>query len=114
MISATDAMQRTRPLAEALVDRERQRRGSKMSAYAAVADLVGVSESWIRKLLGGRPVIIELHHYLSLAEAYRRVCERVEAERDLERTRFLALRSEADAALEGNLGLVVRPAGADR
>ncbi|MGA0595421.1 hypothetical protein [Enterovirga sp. CN4-39] len=114
IVTADDAIAKTRPFAEALVDRERRKRGSKMSAYAAVADLAGVSESWVRKLLGGRPVVVELRHFLSLAEAYRRVCDRVEAERDLERTRFQALRAEADAALAIAEGMVVSPAGQDR
>ncbi len=114
IVTADDAIEKTRPFAQALVDRERRKRGSKMSAYAAVGDLAGVSESWVRRLLGGRPVVVELRHFLSLAEAYRRMCDRVEAERDLERTRFLALRAEADAALEIADGVVVRPEGPDR
>ena len=114
MISAADSIDRVRPFAEALVENETRRRGSKMSAYAAVGDVAGVSESWVRRLLGRRRVIVELHHALNLAEAYRRLCASIEAERDLELRRLDALREAADAIAEGDLGVVVGAARADR
>ena len=85
MITAADGIDRARPFAAALVEREERRSGSRMSAYAAVARTVGVSESWLRKLLGRQPVVVAVHEYINLASAYVASCERIEAEADRQR-----------------------------
>jgi hypothetical protein len=113
MISAADSVDRVRPFAAALVQSEERRRGSRMSAYHAVAQVVGVSESWVRRLLGRRHVVVEHHHALNLASAYRRLCERIEAEAERERQITNALRREADEIVASTAGLVDSPSGSD-
>lgn len=99
MMTASDGIDRARPFAEALVEREHRKSGSRMTAYAAVANAVGVSESWLRKLLGRQPVVVAVHEYLNLAAAYDRLCARIEAEELNEKRRTAALREAAHAAL---------------
>lgn len=106
MITASEAIGRAHPFAAALVEREERRIGSRMAAYEAVANRVGVSASWLRKLLGRQPLVVEAHEYLNLAAAYRALCERVEAEAELERQRIAALKGHADAALESGSEVV--------
>ena len=49
----TNALDRARQAARALVDREERRWGSRMSAYAAVAATVGASPEWVRRFCCG-------------------------------------------------------------
>lgn len=108
-------LNRARPFAAGLVEREERRTGSRMAAYERVSEMVGVSGSWLRKLLGRHDgLMMEAHEFLNIAAAYRRVCERIEAERDREREMFLALRGDADAALESTGGLVAMAPEAHR
>lgn len=105
MMTAADTLDRARPFAAAMVEREERRTGSRMSAYEIVGQSVGVTASWLRKLIGRQPLVVEHHEFLNLAAAYRRICERVEAEAEIERRKLAVLRGQADAALEGIVGV---------
>jgi hypothetical protein len=109
MLTATQSVDQARSLSAALVERAERATRSRMAAYEQVASMVGVSSSWLRKLIGRQPGLsIEAHEFLNIAEAYRSICRRIEAEAELERLRFLAIGREADATAEGarNLGAV--------
>lgn len=116
MMTAADALSYARPFAAALVERDERTAGSRMAAYEMVAQRIGVSPSWLRKLVGRQPgLVVEAHEYLNIAAAYRRLCERVEAEAERERALAAALREKADAALASAPGMVAgvaREAGA--
>lgn len=75
MITASEIQDKARRDALDLVEHEIRRLGSKMRAYGAVARVVGVSESWVRKLIGRQPVAVAAHEYLNL-ETARRTLER--------------------------------------
>lgn len=91
MRTAADTLNEAHPIVAGLVDIAQRRAGSRMTAYHDVARSIGQSASWVRKLVGRQPVAIERHVFENIANAYRSACERIEAERDLERARFLAL-----------------------
>lgn len=115
MVTAADTLARARPLVAALVEREERRCGSRMAAYDIIGGAIGKSPSWVRKLLGRQDqVAVELHDFLNIALAYRRLCQRVEGAAERERKRAAALRREANAALESTLVLVEGAAGASR
>jgi hypothetical protein len=91
MRTAADTLNEAHPIVASLVDLAQRRAGSRMTAYHDVARSIGQSASWVRKLVGRQPVAIERHVFENIANAYRSACQRIEAERDLERARFLAL-----------------------
>lgn len=49
----TTLIETARAAALALIEREEKRVGSRMAAYAAVAQMVGVSDHWLRKFVCG-------------------------------------------------------------
>lgn len=87
----------SRCAAEALVDREERRTGSRMMAYETVAQTVGTSSEWLRKFIqrkeGKEP---KLTVGFNLLAVYTRICDRVEEARDGERE----LKREIDAAIQ--------------
>ncbi len=115
MTSATETVDRVRPFAAALVERAERQTGSRMAAYERVASTVGVSDGWLRKLIGRQPDIgLAAWQYLNIVSAYRGLCERIEAEAEHERARAAALRRQADEAYFGAMGVVAseaRPQG---
>lgn len=114
LLTASDMERRAQPYAAALVERQERQTGSRMGAYEQVAAMVGVSASWLRKLIGRQNVVIEAHEFLNLAQAYRSLCERIEAAAEAERNRARELRSQADEAVEsalGPAGRAMRPPG---
>lgn len=100
----------SRSAAQALIEREERRVGSRMVAYENVAQTVGASAEWLRKFIGPNYDAKEPKMTLgfNIMTVYRRVCERVEQAADSERQ----LREEIDAALE-SAGLVVERATAE-
>lgn len=102
MMTAADTCDYAHPRLEALVKQAAFRRGGRMSAYEDVADLIGMSGSWVRKFLGRQPGLKPDGHVLvNIAVAYRELCEAVEARRDTEWTRLGALWGDTDEALAG-------------
>jgi len=99
MITAADTTDRARPIAAALVEREERTTRSRMTAYDRVASRIGVSASWLQKLIGRRHVAIAAHEFFNLYAAYQRLCERVEADAEHERRLLIALKDQTHAAL---------------
>ena len=113
MLTATHTLDRARSFADMMVRAEWRRHGSKMRAYAEVADLVGKSPSWLRKLLGRADgIAIGAHEYLNIAAAYAALCERIEAAAAHERAITARLQEAAHAALASDPRLHHRGAGA--
>lgn len=110
MFTAHETIDQLRPIAVVLVDREERHTRSRMTAYQRIASRVGVSSSWLQKLIGRRPVSVALHEGMNLLMAYRRLCERIEAEADHERKTMLALKeNKHHAAIEMALSPLVLP-----
>lgn len=97
--SSTAAL--TREAACFLVKQAEYKTGSRMAAYEMVASTVGTSASWLRKFLAGREAKEPgWTTGWNILDQYRRVCSRVEAEIELERTKLLALKGQIDATAE--------------
>ena len=108
MHSAVEMQERVRPYACALVDHHRHRTGSRMTAYVHVADAIGVSTSWVRRLIGRQPIGLAAHEYLNLLAAYTSLCERIEQQAEHERMLTRALKGQADEAIQSALGMARR------
>jgi hypothetical protein len=89
----------TRQVANALVERAERQTGSRMAAYEMVACTVGTSSSWLRKFINGYDAK-EPGWTIgwNILDQYSRICDRVEAEIETERTKTLALKEQIDAA----------------
>lgn len=111
MLTAPQTAEQARPFAAELVARVERQTGSRMAAYERVASTVGVSARWLRKLIGRQPIELAAHEYLNIVAAYRSLCERIEAEAELERARAAALRRQADEALRGAMAPLAGVAG---
>lgn len=101
----------TRRAAVSLVERELRNSGSRMAAYEIVAQMVGVSSSWVRKFVGRnpnvKPDLIVGYNILALAGVtYDKLCTRVEQEAEKERARAAALRADIHAAFPGLMEFV--------
>lgn len=108
MNGSAEIVDTTRAMAAALVARAERETGSRMSAYERVAARVGVSASWCRKFIAGDPSAKRVSFVagLNIVEQYRRLCERIEAEAEIERVRADALMRDFDAATAGALDVV--------
>ena len=87
----------TRAVALALVKRAERQTDSKMAAYDSVAKAVGASGSWLRKFINGQEA--KEPNWTTgwnIIEHYNRICDRVEAEIELERMKHQALKREID------------------
>ncbi len=85
-------------IAEMVRDHE-TRVGSRMLAYRTVGRLLAVSDTWVRRLIGGQPVRIDLETVSAADTAYAAHCARLEA-RAAARLEAAARRSgESDALL---------------
>jgi len=88
----------TRNVANALVERAERQTGSRMAAYEMVAQTVGTSSSWLRKFITGQEAKEPgWTTGWNILDQYSRICDRVEAEIETERAKFLALKGEIDA-----------------
>lgn len=101
MLSAADTIDQARPFVTRLVERYERETGSKMVAYERIASTIGVTPSWLRKLVGRDASIREMaaQEYLNIVLAYRALCERIEASAAHDRAVAAAIRREANAAL---------------
>lgn len=108
MSGTADVLDTTRDMAAALVRRAERDTGSRMSAYERVAATVGVSSSWCRKFIAGDPAAKRVSFVAGLAivNQYRRLCERIEAEAEIERQRAEVLMERMNAATSGALDVV--------
>ncbi len=110
IVTADEMEERARPVARALVEHHERLTGSRMAAYEGVASWIGVSSSWLRKLIGRQPsTALGAHEYINLVSAYRSVCERVEAAGKNERAKAAILRGiTTDAVVASHLGMALR------
>jgi hypothetical protein len=89
----------TRSAAHALVERAERQTGSRMAAYAQVAQTVGTSAEWLRKFIGSAEA--KQPNWTvgwNLLDQYNRICARVEQEIETERCQAQALKRQIDAA----------------
>jgi hypothetical protein len=113
MLTAAQMLERARPLAEEAVAKAERCAGSRMVAYEQVASTIGVSASWLRKLIKRDDSVKEIaaHEYFNLFYVYDRVCVLVEEKEAGEQKRIAQLREAANAALKGTDRLVSGVAG---
>jgi hypothetical protein len=99
MISSAAVTDLTRSRAHALVERAERQTGSRMAAYEMVAQTVGVSPGWLRKLIKGyeakepRATIFE-----NIRVSYDNLCNRVEQENEIDEARLRLLAGNTYAA----------------
>jgi hypothetical protein len=99
MISSATITNLTRSRANALVERAERQTGSRMAAYEMVAQTVGVSPGWLRKLIKGyeakepRATIYE-----NIRAHYEAFCNRVEQENKIDEARLRLLAGNPYAA----------------
>ncbi len=113
IVTAETVQEKVRPVARALVEHHEHRIGSRMAAYEAVAGLVGVSGSWLRKFIGRQDHIgLGAHELINILAAYHSICNRLEAATKNERAKTAALtRGNKDAAMDSDLGMALRLSG---
>ena len=97
-----DLTHATRLALDMLVRREEQRTRSRVAAYDNIADIIGMSSSWLQKFLRdsgevGPPSGLPLQRFRA---AYDSICERIEQENraDAQRLRELKVHLDAVAA----------------
>ena len=92
----------TRSALGALVEREARRVGSRSVAYEHVAQMVGVSSSWVKKFLLDTGEVKEprITLFQNIRAAYGQLCERVEHENEQDERRLRVLKGQIDAVTE--------------
>ena len=101
MINTATVTNLTRSRAHALVERAERQTGSRMAAYEMVAQTIGASPGWLRKLIKGyeakepRATIYE-----NIRAHYEAFCNRVEQENRNDEA-LLRLLGEHDASNKG-------------
>ncbi len=101
MITSATITSLTRSRAAALVERAERQSGSRMTAYEMVANAVGVSPGWLRKLIKGyeakepRATIFE-----NIRVNYEAFCNRVEQENEIDEARLRLLAGKPNATVE--------------
>lgn len=104
MITAASITSLTRSRANALVERAERQTGSRMAAYEMVAQTVGVSPGWLRKLIKGyeakepRATIFE-----NIRASYEAFCNRVEQENEIDEARLRLLAGNPNASYQSPL-----------
>lgn len=87
-VSASRLVTFARGATTALVEREEIKTGSRMVAYEVVASMVGRSESWVRKFVGGCPTVKpDIAAFLNIKAHYERIVSRIEQDTELRRIR---------------------------
>lgn len=108
MMDAVAMTALTRSAAAAWVDREAARTGSRTLGYEIVAQSIGASASWLRKFVTEHAEVKQPPWTVgwNILSLYRRLCERVELETEIERAKARALRDEINAATQGFASVV--------
>lgn len=104
-LALTDA---TRSALGLLLQKEQHRTGSREVAYETVAKKVGASSSWLKKFLSGHSEVKEprITLFLSIRDAYRDLCNRVEQEHANELAKLAALRGQLNEVDHGFVEMV--------
>lgn len=86
-----------------LVKVEEDITGSRDLAYEAVAKTVSSSTSWVKKFTLGAVETKEpkLSLFVRISAAYQRICEQIEQQQEVERSKNDALRRALDAVTNG-------------
>lgn len=102
-----------RSAAAALVDREVQKTGSRMVAYEIVAQMVGVSSSWLRKYLAKREEAKEpgVTVGFNIIRQYECLCLRIEEDNAARLQRIQQLKEDIHAAAPRIVGEALAVAG---
>jgi hypothetical protein len=104
-LALTDA---TRHALGHLLQKEQHRTGSREVAYETVAKKVGASSSWLKKFLSNHQEVKEprITLFLSIRDAYRDLCNRVEQEHANELAKLAALRGQLNEVDQGFVEMV--------
>jgi len=104
-LALTDA---TRSALGLLLQKEQHRTGSREIAYETVAKKVGASSSWLKKFLSNHQEVKEprITLFLSIRDAYRDLCNRVEQEHANELAKLAALRGQLNEVDKGFVEMV--------
>jgi hypothetical protein len=104
-LALTDA---TRSALGLLLQKEQHRTGSRELAYETVAKKVGASSSWLKKFLSNHQEVKEprITLFLSIRDAYRDLCNRVEQEHANELAKLAALRGQLNEVDQGFVEMV--------
>jgi hypothetical protein len=109
----------TRQQAVDLVEHERRKGRPEKVAIETVADQLGRSPSWLRKIVRNDPNVrfdpVSVFNTLQaaghdMAAWYSDLCDKIEADTKARRERLAALNGEMDAAFQGSLGERARKA----
>ena len=102
-MSAAALNSTTRSALGAMVEKEAIRVGSRTVAYEHVAQMVGISSSWIKKFLADRGEVKEprITLFQNIRAAYSNICERVEEQDRADELRLQALKGQMDAVTSG-------------
>ena len=102
MISSAATISITRDQVEELVNRAQISTGSRMDAYAQVAQAVGSSAGWIRKFINGYEAKEpNATLYENIRANYEAFCNRVEQENRNDEKRLHALKGRRNAGTQG-------------
>lgn len=107
-MSAIDLTDATRHALGHLLQKEQHRIGSREIAYETVAKKVGASSSWLKKFLSNHSEVKEprITLFLSIRDAYRDLCNRVEQEHANELAKLAALRGQLNEVDQGFVEMV--------
>lgn len=102
MISTATVTDLTRSRANVLVERAERQTGSRMAAYEMVAQTVGVSPGWLRKLIKGYEAKEpRASIYENIKAHYVALCNRIELENEIDEARLRLLIGDHDEIGEG-------------
>lgn len=102
-MSAAALTSTTRSALGAMVEKEARRVGSRTVAYEHVAQMIGVSSSWVKKFLADTGEVGEprITLFQNIRVAYSNLCERVEQQNRNDELRLRAIGKNLDEVTEG-------------
>lgn len=102
-MSAVALTSTTRSALSAMVEKEARRVGSRTVAYEHVAQMIGVSSSWVKKFLANTGEVGEprITLFQNIRVAYSNLCERVEQQNRTDELRLRAIGKNLDEITEG-------------
>lgn len=102
-MSSAALVSTTRSALGAMVEKEARLVGSRTLAYERVAQMIGISSSWVQKFLADTGEVKEprITIFQNIRAAYENLCERVELENRADELRLQALKGQMNAITEG-------------
>ena len=97
--SNTELTHATRLALGLLLAHEQRRCGKREVAFENVAELVGMSSSWLKKFVRDSGEVNTLYEpvFLKISNAYGELCARIEQENEADERRLLILKDQIDA-----------------